>query len=68
MTKRIFAGLIALLAVAALACSPAEEAAPTATEAVAAAATEVMQPAATEAMEPSATEAMMDEGGTRKIG
>ena len=68
MTKRIFAGLIALLAVAALACSSAEEAAPAATEAVAAAATEVMQPAATEAMEPSATEAMMDEGGARKIG
>ena len=55
MTKRIFAGLIALLVVAALAWSPAEEADPAATEAVAAAATEVMQPAATEAMEPSAT-------------
>ncbi len=52
MTRRIFAGLVALLAVAALACSPAEEAAPAATEVMAAAATEVMQLAATEAMEP----------------
>ena len=86
MTKRIFAGpvallVVALLVVAALACSPAEEAALAATEAVAAAATAAMQPAATAAMqpaateatepsatEPSATEAVVDEGAGRKVG